>query len=301
MKARHRAWLSTMRSRRVFADEAKEKDLFQVAATEMQGYLASAGGRFLQTLDVISRVAGRGGDVLEIGANPYFVTAVLLHDFELKVTCMGRPPVVWPGSAAGTGLRQKRFLSVSHATHPIEEVVCNAERDRFPFSDESFDTVIAAEILEHLIYSPTHFLYEIQRVLRPGGRLILTTPNAVQLRYLVRWFQGRSNWDQYSGYGVYGRHQREYTPREVVKLLTALNFSVDEAITYYAPRVDSPVAGALASALHWLAPGRQPEMTFVARRTGQPRVSYPPFLYRSVYPEPDDAPSMYAFNQRDGT
>jgi SAM-dependent methyltransferase len=44
-----------------------------------------------------------------------------------------------------------------------------------PFADASFDTVISFEVLEH-VTNPQQMVAEIQRVLKPGGRVILTTP-----------------------------------------------------------------------------------------------------------------------------
>jgi len=44
-----------------------------------------------------------------------------------------------------------------------------------PFSDASFDGVLCSEVLEH-VFTPDKFLGEIRRVLRPGGRLLLTVP-----------------------------------------------------------------------------------------------------------------------------
>lgn len=44
-----------------------------------------------------------------------------------------------------------------------------------PFADASFDAVICSQVLEH-VFEPEVFLREIGRVLRPGGRLVLTVP-----------------------------------------------------------------------------------------------------------------------------
>lgn len=44
-----------------------------------------------------------------------------------------------------------------------------------PFADASFDTVVSTEVLEHLP-EPLRALSEMQRVLKPGGHLILSTP-----------------------------------------------------------------------------------------------------------------------------
>jgi SAM-dependent methyltransferase len=57
-----------------------------------------------------------------------------------------------------------------------------------PFADGAFDAVVSLEGIEHLL-SPARCLAEFCRVLRPGGRLVVTTPNVnnVQSRwhYLV--------------------------------------------------------------------------------------------------------------------
>src|SRR5512147_2146706 len=49
-----------------------------------------------------------------------------------------------------------------------------------PFSDGEFDAVVFIEVLEHLT-NPWQALAEIRRVLRPGGWLLLTTPNVTNL------------------------------------------------------------------------------------------------------------------------
>ncbi len=50
-----------------------------------------------------------------------------------------------------------------------------ADAKKLPFKNESFDSIIAAEIIEHL-YSPKIFIEEWLRVLQPGGTLIMETP-----------------------------------------------------------------------------------------------------------------------------
>ena len=47
--------------------------------------------------------------------------------------------------------------------------------DRFPFPDASVDGVICSQVFEH-VFTPDAFLQEIRRVLKPGGRLLLTVP-----------------------------------------------------------------------------------------------------------------------------
>ena len=45
----------------------------------------------------------------------------------------------------------------------------------FPFNDNEYDSVLCNQVLEH-VFNPDEFLSEIKRVLKPGGRLLLTVP-----------------------------------------------------------------------------------------------------------------------------
>jgi SAM-dependent methyltransferase len=60
--------------------------------------------------------------------------------------------------------------------------------------DASVDFVICTEVVEHL-YNPAHVLKEIARVLRPGGRLYLTTNNVAYWFYALRLIKGETNLD----------------------------------------------------------------------------------------------------------
>jgi len=52
---------------------------------------------------------------------------------------------------------------------------CNLEEGA-PYPDDTFDLVIASQLIEH-VYDPDHLLREARRILRPGGHILLTTPN----------------------------------------------------------------------------------------------------------------------------
>jgi ubiquinone/menaquinone biosynthesis C-methylase UbiE len=104
------------------------------------------------------------------------------------------------------------------------------EKEKFPFEDGFFDFVICAEVLEHLLYSPSHALYETKRVLKKGGILILTTPNARRLAVRVKSWMGKS----FSRFlekvlPPSQQHEKEYTMEELKQLLEHHGFRVKRA------------------------------------------------------------------------
>lgn len=56
-----------------------------------------------------------------------------------------------------------------------------------PFEDASFDAVYAGEIIEHT-WRPGRMIGECRRILKPGGLLILDTPNAFNLVHVLRFY-----------------------------------------------------------------------------------------------------------------
>ncbi|TSA44989.1 class I SAM-dependent methyltransferase [bacterium] len=54
------------------------------------------------------------------------------------------------------------------------------DETKLPYEDNFFDVVVAGEIIEH-IYDTDFFLVEIRRILKPGGKLLISTPNIASL------------------------------------------------------------------------------------------------------------------------
>ena len=58
---------------------------------------------------------------------------------------------------------------------------CNLATQPIPYEDDYFHLIIFTEVLEHLVVPPSVVLKEVRRVLRPGGKLVLSVPNAAAL------------------------------------------------------------------------------------------------------------------------
>jgi SAM-dependent methyltransferase len=246
-------------------------DMFADNPQEGVGYVTDALRRFLLTLELVPP-GGPGQRLLELGAGPYFLTLLLTkyRRYELELA-----------NFYGAAAPPQRTAVVRSATfgeeHHFPFRNFNAEFDPFPYADEAFDVVLCCEIIEHLTMDPTHMLGEIHRVLRPNGRLLLTTPNVFNLAYAWRLLRGLGNiFHPYSGYGIYGRHQREYTPAELTDLLRGVGFAPEQVrladIHPYPPHL---------ALLKRLRPLWRDNMFVVARKAGPRREYYPETLYIS--------------------
>jgi methionine biosynthesis protein MetW len=98
---------------------------------------------------------------------------------------------------------------------------------QLPFADDSFDLVVCVEVLEHL-FAPHEAVREIRRVLRPGGRLVASTPNIAYWRLRANLLCGVWNpiGDELSLEQPWrDPHIRFFTTRTLERMLRAAGFS----------------------------------------------------------------------------
>lgn len=114
------------------------------------------------------------------------------------------------------GLDVDRLALDEAARLGIETVWADAE-ERLPFEDESFDVVVAGEVLEH-VRDPALLVAEARRVLRRGGTLVGSVPNAFRLKNRLRVLAGRQPEDDPT-------HLHLFTPDDLLTLLRPLEES----------------------------------------------------------------------------
>jgi SAM-dependent methyltransferase len=94
-------------------------------------------------------------------------------------------------------------------SHLLGEPVLHTPEEALPFVDDEFDCIVSIDVLEHLD-GDQRFLGELRRVLRPGGRLIVTVPNGDPklLANRLKWRLGMTP-------EIYGHTRAGYTAAEL--------------------------------------------------------------------------------------
>jgi len=252
---------------------------------EMLNYCIQDFRRFVYTFGLAKDLSG---NCLELGANPYFTTVLLKEFTQLQLSLAN-----YFGDHIGdSGIQTVTYQNINDDKQQTVEFSYqhfNLEKAIFPFDDATFDVVLFCEIIEHLLMDPVAALKEIKRILKPNGALILTTPNISRLENVAKMIAGLNIYDPYSGYGPYGRHNREYNKHELYLLLNYLGFTIDSIFTADVHQNDAGSYAPVAD-LKRLVQHRSNDLgqyIFVrAVNTGKAGEKKPAFLYRS-YPSDD--------------
>jgi 2-polyprenyl-3-methyl-5-hydroxy-6-metoxy-1,4-benzoquinol methylase len=127
-------------------------------------------------------------------------------------------------AAAGAGVvgidMAEEPLRRARAAHPGVDVRLIDACGPWALADASFDAVWAGEVIEH-VADTTGWLSEVRRVLRPGGRLLMSTPNHSRLAVLRLALSART-FDAH--FDPRADHLRFYTRRTLISLLEDLGF-----------------------------------------------------------------------------
>ena len=206
---------------------------FSKHSPEGENYARTHLRRLVHTLEMTPR-GGPGKSVLEMGCYMQMTPALRLFlDYQEVRGCYFGPAghSDWKTVQAPDGRQFSCYVDLF-----------DAEKDAYPYPTETFDTVLCCELLEHLYFDPMHLMSEINRILKPGGHLLLTTPNITSVRALHALLHGHHP-GFYTAYvkpaadgTAEARHNREYTPRDMRTLFASAGLEVEKMDTsWYAP------------------------------------------------------------------
>jgi 2-polyprenyl-3-methyl-5-hydroxy-6-metoxy-1,4-benzoquinol methylase len=153
-------------------------------------------------------VMGKGNLVLDVGCG---TGRYSIHTKNAGNTVIGSELV----QSAAMGARRRG----------LEVLVADSETT-FPFADESFDRVQCIEVIEHLM-DPVSTLREINRVLKPGGEIFISTPNAAWWAHRFLMITGITSFGHSPAYPVeVNMHIRHFTMSTLKDFLHRMGFDV---------------------------------------------------------------------------
>jgi O-antigen biosynthesis protein len=128
----------------------------------------------------------------------------------------------------------------------------DVETMELPFAPASFDAVLCGDVVEHL-RDPQAFLTRIRPLLRPDGRLALSTPNIANWAMRVGLLFGRF---RYTEWGLLDRtHTHLFTRKTLSECLDAAGYRITRFdYTVPVPVLSSPPVEALAHSIGRLRP-----------------------------------------------
>ncbi|MFT3897709.1 MAG: methyltransferase domain-containing protein [Thermomonas sp.] len=162
----------------------------------------------------------KGTRVLDVGAH-WLHQALLFALDGYQVTA----------SDFGAQLRRPNVVRLA-AAHGIELVANDDLEHPTAFShlpDGAFDVILFGEIIEHITFNPIPMWREFHRLLAPGGRIVVTTPNYYAAGAIGRRMRrgigdgGGIAVEEILAYCTHGHHWKEYSRRELLRYFELLS------------------------------------------------------------------------------
>jgi ubiquinone/menaquinone biosynthesis C-methylase UbiE len=117
-------------------------------------------------------------------------------------------------------------VSIAEISQMLNEEVKHVDPSRLPYADSHFDCVVAIDVHEH-VQQPDAFTREMQRILKPGGRAVITVPSGDQEK-LVNRLKNAVGMTR----DKYGHVRDGFSVLEVEKLMRAVNIEPRQAVTF---------------------------------------------------------------------
>jgi len=162
----------------------------------------------------VCRMVGHNKNVLELGCAAGAMSAVLAGHYQCRVTGVEYDPTA--AESARAYCQEVLVASLDTPDWPT------------PLNGRTFDTVVAADVLEHL-HAPENCLAEVGKLLEENGRLVVSVPSIAHSGVLAQLMLGEF---EYTDIGLLDRtHVHFFTRQSLGRMLHATGFKVIETAT----------------------------------------------------------------------
>jgi SAM-dependent methyltransferase len=117
-------------------------------------------------------------------------------------------------------------ISLREMAELLQEHVSHVDPSRLPYADGQFDCVVTIDVHEHL-QDPEAFTQEVRRVLKPGGRVLITVPSGDPRRLANRLKQAIGMTRE-----AYGHVRDGFSVEEIRSLMLSLGITPRRAVTF---------------------------------------------------------------------
>jgi SAM-dependent methyltransferase len=197
-----------------FQPDALERHVAVLPKDSMRSYLRMNVVRVVRLVELLRRRGFEGGEVLEVGA--WFGSfALALRRLGYDVIACDRYSSYGAAFDSYIELMERDGIRIvsTDRQNELEQIAGLGQ----------FDIVLAGAVIEHVPHTPRHLLETLFGAVRPGGLLVLDTPNVA--RYWNRRALERGDTtfqpveDQFLSDPPWEGHHREYTARELEWML----------------------------------------------------------------------------------
>ncbi|MDP8219407.1 MAG: methyltransferase domain-containing protein [Candidatus Theseobacter exili] len=168
--------------------------------------------RYIDTIKLIPKPKDSNSKLLDVGIFPGHLSAIAsVMGYEIH-------------GISNEEITPEFHSHIQQASFQIQQM--DIESEPFPYDSNYFDAVLFCEVIEHLYRDPFIVLLEIFRVLKPGGILILSTPNLASWENIYELLHERSymtpvdsSLNELFPENPNLKHVREYTMKELSHIL----------------------------------------------------------------------------------
>lgn len=176
-------------------------------------YLTGSYDRFVATHDFASPTLAPSSTILDVGAHWLHQAVFFARDGHTLICAdvsatTDHPAVQQAAVAMGASLVGYRNLDKGEGIADLAE--------------NSVDAILFCEIIEHITYNPVEMWREFYRVLKPGGRLFVTTPNSLFYERILQKLNALFDNGEYGiavneilEFHTFGHHWKEFSAPEL--------------------------------------------------------------------------------------